>query len=101
VLRCVQGPLPAGAYFTPYPDAYGGVSVEAALQSLHTLVQQQVAAAEVAAVIIEPVLGEGGYVVAPCVPLLLLLLLLLLLVLVGDALLLPLVGDDTRTRHRR
>merc|ERR1719267_60167 len=55
------GPLPAGTYFAPFPYAYQGISEDHALRQLHLLLKQQVAATEVAALIIEPVLGEGGY----------------------------------------
>jgi len=55
------GPLPAGSFFAPYPYAYQGISEEFSLRQLELLLKQQVNASEVAAVIIEPVLGEGGY----------------------------------------
>lgn len=56
-----SGPLPSGSYFAPFPYPYQGVSEEYSLRQLDLLLKQQVQPSEVAAVIIEPVLGEGGY----------------------------------------
>lgn len=62
--------LPAGVYVTPYPYAYKlGLSEEKAsqlaLDALDELLISQIAPHDVAAILIEPVLGEGGYVVPP------------------------------------
>ncbi len=62
--------LPAGVYVTPYPYAYKLGMSEAqvsdyALNSLEELLVSQIAPHDVAAILIEPVLGEGGYVVPP------------------------------------
>jgi len=51
------GPLPYGAFFAPYPGLGG--DEEYCRGQLDLLVKQQVAPSEVAAVILEPVLGEG------------------------------------------
>ena len=65
------GALVPGVYHAPYPDAYRmGVSpAEAARKSLDyiegTLFRTVLPPHEVAAIIVEPVQGEGGYVVAP------------------------------------
>jgi len=59
-----SGPLPYGTFFAPYPYEYQGITEDFALQQLELLLKQQVQATEVAAVLIEPVLGEGGYVPA-------------------------------------
>lgn len=59
------GPLPGGVYHLPFPVAHAGVSVEDALHALANVFKADVAAAEVAAIIIEPVQGEGGFFVAP------------------------------------
>lgn len=59
------GPLPAGSVYAKYPYEYAGVTSEHALESLELILLQQAKASEIAAVIIEPVLGEGGYVVPP------------------------------------
>lgn len=59
------GPLPAGTAWARYPYEHAGVSAEQSLESLDLILLQQAKASEIAAVIIEPVLGEGGYVVPP------------------------------------
>ena len=59
------GPLPADIYHVPYPVAYHGITVEHSLSALKTLLEISVAAADVAAIIIEPVQGEGGFYPAP------------------------------------
>ncbi len=62
--------LPPGVYSSPYPYAFAsGKSEEeecdAALAALRTLLDTQSAPEDTAAVIVEPVLGEGGYLPAP------------------------------------
>ncbi len=62
--------MPGGVYVAPFPYAYKlGMSEEQAsqysLESLDELLISQVAPHDVAAILIEPVLGEGGYVVPP------------------------------------
>lgn len=52
-------------FHTPYPNAYRGVSSEMALQALQELFVTQVAPERVAAIIIEPVQGDGGFLAAP------------------------------------
>ncbi|QQZ39573.1 4-aminobutyrate--2-oxoglutarate transaminase [Pseudomonas sp. SK3(2021)] len=52
-------------FHTPYPNAYRGVSGEMALQALQELFATQVAPERVAAIIIEPVQGDGGFLAAP------------------------------------
>jgi 4-aminobutyrate aminotransferase len=63
-------PLPAGVFFSPFPNSfYYGWSREETncfcLEQLERLLQTQSSADETAAIIIEPVLGEGGFVPAP------------------------------------
>jgi 4-aminobutyrate aminotransferase len=68
--RAGHGPLPSGIFVAPFPAAldFGG-DVEAAsaasLAQVRHLLASQTAPGETAAVVIEPVLGEGGYVPAP------------------------------------
>jgi 4-aminobutyrate aminotransferase/(S)-3-amino-2-methylpropionate transaminase len=52
-------------YHLPYPMPYHGVTVEHSLQALEQLFKADVDPARVAAIIIEPVLGEGGFYAAP------------------------------------
>ncbi len=59
------GPFAPETYFAPFPYEYRGWSSERALEALHDLFQTQVTPDQVAAIIIEPVLGEGGFVPAP------------------------------------
>jgi len=62
--------LPSGVYVAPYPYAYRlGMSAQQAgqfaLEALDELLASQIAPSDVAAILIEPVLGEGGYVPPP------------------------------------
>jgi 4-aminobutyrate aminotransferase/(S)-3-amino-2-methylpropionate transaminase len=59
------GPYATEVYQVPFPYAYRGWSTEKALASLDELFESAVAPQRVAAIIIEPVLGEGGFVPAP------------------------------------
>jgi 4-aminobutyrate aminotransferase/(S)-3-amino-2-methylpropionate transaminase len=59
------GPFPGDVYHAPYPYEFLGLSSEKALAALETLFETDVAADRVAAIVIEPVLGEGGFVPAP------------------------------------
>ncbi|WP_213881656.1 4-aminobutyrate--2-oxoglutarate transaminase [Pseudomonas sp. dw_358] len=59
------GPFPADIFHSPYPNAYRGVSSDDALAALHELLATQVAADRVAAILIEPVQGDGGFLPAP------------------------------------
>jgi 4-aminobutyrate aminotransferase len=56
---------PSSVFISPFPYELHGHSVEYCLKQLKLLFQQQVLPEEIAAIIIEPVLGEGGYVPAP------------------------------------
>ena len=59
------GPLPGEVYHLPFPVEHMGINVEHSLAALQMLFKSDVAADEVAAIIIEPVQGEGGFHVAP------------------------------------
>jgi len=59
------GPFAPEVYRLPFPNEYRGPSAEDALASLERALITQVAAETVAAIVIEPVQGEGGFVVAP------------------------------------
>mmetsp|Transcript_5418 Transcript_5418/g.7839 ORF Transcript_5418/g.7839 Transcript_5418/m.7839 type:complete len:423 (-) Transcript_5418:90-1358(-) len=56
---------PSNIYTVPFPYELQGYSIDYCLNELELLFQQQVLAKEIACMIIEPVLGEGGYVPAP------------------------------------
>ena len=59
------GPFPGEVYHAPFPIALHGVSVGDALAALEQLFKADVDPARVAAIIIEPVQGEGGFYIAP------------------------------------
>jgi 4-aminobutyrate aminotransferase / (S)-3-amino-2-methylpropionate transaminase / 5-aminovalerate transaminase len=59
------GPMLPEIYHVPYPMAYHGVSTEDSIAALEQLFKADVDPARVAAIIIEPVLGEGGFYIAP------------------------------------
>jgi len=59
------GPFAPEVYRVPFPNAYRGPSAEEALAALERALVTQVAAETVAAIVIEPVQGEGGFIVAP------------------------------------
>ncbi len=59
------GPYVPAIFHAPYPDRYHGVSVESALDGLEHIFKTTINANEVAAMIIEPVQGEGGFNPAP------------------------------------
>jgi 4-aminobutyrate aminotransferase len=66
--RAGHAPLPSGVFVSPFPDLLADDSdaaVESSLTAFDRLLLAETAPAETAAVIIEPVLGEGGYMPAP------------------------------------
>ncbi|HKY14603.1 MAG TPA: aminotransferase class III-fold pyridoxal phosphate-dependent enzyme [Microthrixaceae bacterium] len=68
--RAGYAPLPSGAFVAPFPhwQATGETEADATrrcLAELRDLLMTQTAPAETAAVFLEPVLGEGGYLPAP------------------------------------
>ncbi len=63
-------PLVGGIFVAPYPYAYQlgldeDQTADYSLRALKHLLKSQTAPEETAAIVIEPVLGEGGYVVPP------------------------------------
>lgn len=63
-------PLPAGVFVAPFPYSYKlkmneEQASEYSLSALEELLLSQTSPSETAAILIEPVLGEGGYVVPP------------------------------------
>ena len=59
------GPFPAEIYHAPFPIEYHGVSVADALKGVDNLFKADIAPSDVAAIIVEPVQGEGGFYPAP------------------------------------
>jgi 4-aminobutyrate aminotransferase len=61
-------PLPGGVFVSPFPDPLASdqeATINAALKAFDRLLLAETAPSETAAVIMEPVLGEGGYIPAP------------------------------------
>jgi 4-aminobutyrate aminotransferase len=63
VYRAGHAPLPSGVYVAPFPKTEA--EVEPCLEAVRLLLLSQTAPAETAAMLLEPVLGEGGYLPAP------------------------------------
>src|SRR5579871_3671851 len=59
------GPFCSEIYHAPFPYEHHGVTTARALHALEEIFESAVAADRVAAIIFEPVLGEGGFVPAP------------------------------------
>jgi 4-aminobutyrate aminotransferase len=62
------GPLPAGVLIAPFPDPHASdqeAEVSRALRALDRIFATQTPASEVAAMVIEPVIGERGYIPTP------------------------------------
>ncbi|HEV7133928.1 MAG TPA: 4-aminobutyrate--2-oxoglutarate transaminase [Gaiellaceae bacterium] len=59
------GPFAPEVYRVPFPNAYRGISTAGALDALERAFTTQVAAENVAAIVVEPVQGEAGFIVAP------------------------------------
>ena len=60
-----MGPYAPEVYRAPYPDAYRGPDAAEALARLERIFETHVPPEHVAAIVIEPQLGEGGFVPAP------------------------------------
>jgi len=59
------GAMPGDVYHVPFPVEMHGVTEEASLAALERLFKADVDPARVAAIVIEPVQGEGGFYVTP------------------------------------
>ncbi|MDP2771393.1 MAG: 4-aminobutyrate--2-oxoglutarate transaminase [Giesbergeria sp.] len=59
------GPFPAEIFHARFPNELHGVSVQDAIDSLEALFKNDIEPNRVAAIIIEPVQGEGGFNTAP------------------------------------
>jgi 4-aminobutyrate aminotransferase / (S)-3-amino-2-methylpropionate transaminase / 5-aminovalerate transaminase len=59
------GPFAPEVYRVPYPNVYRGVTAADALAALERAFTTQVARETVAAIVLEPVQGEGGFIVPP------------------------------------
>jgi 4-aminobutyrate aminotransferase/(S)-3-amino-2-methylpropionate transaminase len=60
-----MGPFAPEVYRAPFPNAYRGPSAAEALADLERMFASHVAPSQIAAIVFEPQLGEGGFVPAP------------------------------------
>ena len=60
-----MGPFAPEVYRAPFPNDYRGLSTSEALDELEWMFSSHVAASQVAAIVFEPQLGEGGFLPAP------------------------------------
>ena len=58
------GPFPGEIYHVPFPHPLHGISDDDAINALHTLFKYDIEASRVAAIFVEAVQGEGGYIPA-------------------------------------
>lgn len=59
------GPFPGSIYHVPYPSEQQGITTRDAITAIERLFKSDIEAKQVAAIIFEPVQGEGGFNVAP------------------------------------
>jgi len=59
------GPFPGEVYHAPFPIPFHGITVADSIKAIHNLFKADIAPADVAAIIVEPVQGEGGFYPAP------------------------------------
>ena len=59
------GPFPGEIYHAPFPIAYHGVSMAESLKALEMLFKVDIEPSRVAAIVIEPIQGEGGFYPVP------------------------------------
>jgi len=63
--KAAFGPFPAEIYHAPFPIEYHGVTVSDSLAAIEHIFKYDIEPARVAAIIVEPVMGEGGFYIAP------------------------------------
>lgn len=59
------GVMPAGVFHARYPVESKGITVDIAIESIEDIFAEDIAAHDVAAIVLEPVQGEGGFNVVP------------------------------------
>ncbi len=59
------GLMPGGVFHARYPSELKGITVDDAIRSIEDIFAEDIAAHDVAAIVLEPVQGEGGFNVAP------------------------------------
>ena len=66
--RAGYGPFPSGIFVAPFPDPHASdqeAEISGALRGLDRLFQTQVIPSEIAAIVVEPVISERGYIPTP------------------------------------
>lgn len=58
-------PVLPGIYHVPFPVAHHGISEEDSLKALHNIFKADMSPDDIAAIVIEPVQGEGGFYQTP------------------------------------
>ena len=59
------GVMPSGVFHARYPVESKGITVDVAMESIEDIFAEDIAAHDVAAIVLEPVQGEGGFNVVP------------------------------------
>jgi len=59
------GPFPSDIFHVPYPIEEHGITIQTSLKAIENLFKVDISPSDVAAIIIEPVQGEGGFYIAP------------------------------------
>jgi 4-aminobutyrate aminotransferase / (S)-3-amino-2-methylpropionate transaminase / 5-aminovalerate transaminase len=59
------GPFPGDVYHVPFPIEYHGTSVDDTFAAIEHLFKYDLEPTRVAAIVVEPVMGEGGFYIAP------------------------------------
>jgi 4-aminobutyrate aminotransferase len=59
------GPFPGSIFHALYPNEQHGVTVEAAMESIERIFRSDISPQDVAAILFEPIQGEGGFNIAP------------------------------------
>jgi 4-aminobutyrate aminotransferase/(S)-3-amino-2-methylpropionate transaminase len=59
------GPMPGPVFHVPYPYEYRGVTIQDSLDAIAHVFKEDMEPSEIAAIIIEPEIGEGGFIPAP------------------------------------
>ena len=59
------GPFPAEIFHAPFPNPFMGITTETAIEEIERLLASDIDPERIAAFIVEPVQGEGGFNVAP------------------------------------
>ncbi|WP_151713905.1 4-aminobutyrate--2-oxoglutarate transaminase [Acinetobacter bereziniae] len=59
------GLMPGGVFHARYPSELKGITVDDAIRSIEDIFAEDIAAHDVAAIVLEPVQGEGGFNVVP------------------------------------